>query len=71
MSVTKSNSTSTNQNSFNSKKSAWQKVEQQVKSLFSTNPEGKMVKNEIDYYHQYLYSNRIERMSKAKSIEKN
>ena len=53
--------------SNHSKKNNWQKIGQQIRSFFQSNPMNKIEGEEIDYYHQYVFPKSIERMEKVKN----
>ena len=50
-----------------SKKNSWQKIIQQVKHFFQSDPNHSIKGEEIDYYHQYVFPKKIERMEQARN----
>ncbi len=54
-----------------SKKKGWQKIGQQIKSFFQASPTQKIKGEEIDYYHQYVFPRKIERIKRLKNNSNN
>ncbi|GEM_PF-4086729 len=48
-------------------KKSWQRIGQQLKAFFQVNPTPSTKGEEIDYYHQYVFPRRIERMKRIKN----
>ena len=48
------------------KKKGWQKLSQQIKSFFKSNPLDRIEGEEIDYYHQYVFPQKIKTMKQAR-----
>jgi len=59
------NNHSTKKNPVDFKQTSWQRITQKLKSLLSNNSDKKQPKQEIDYYHEYVFPKKIEIMQKS------
>ncbi|MFK7978850.1 MAG: hypothetical protein AB8G86_02610 [Saprospiraceae bacterium] len=58
------NAKTSNNNMAQSTSNDWKA---KLKSFFTTNKDNPLAKNEIDYYHQYIYSSKVERILKKRN----
>lgn len=57
------NAKTSNKNIAQSTNGGWKA---KLKSFFTAKKDSPLAKNEIDYYHQYIYSSKVERILKKR-----